>query len=159
MDRRQGQMGIRGGTTTPGGKAEGEGAAAGAAQKRKSGEVTPKAEDPDAELKKRAKKDVDSLFAKAKMAKTKMLAAQAGYTDLMKAIEGAPEWEWAARDALKNPATEARDALESFKNRASSGRTASCNPTGLCTAKKLQRRACHHRAQQDPETGDGHLET
>ena len=72
--------------------------------------------DPDADKKKRAKKELDTCVSKAKMAKTKMLAAQAGYTDLMKAIDGAPEWAWAASDALKNPATEARTALEAFKN-------------------------------------------
>jgi uncharacterized protein (DUF4415 family) len=66
--------------------------------------------------KKRAKKDLDMCIQKAKMAKTKMLAAQAGYTDLMRAIEAAPEWSWAASEALKNPVTEARDALEAFKN-------------------------------------------
>jgi hypothetical protein len=72
--------------------------------------------DPEAMKKKRAKKDLDMCIQKAKMAKTKMLAAQAGYTDLMRAIEAAPEWSWAASEALKNPATEARDALEAFKN-------------------------------------------
>ena len=59
---------------------------------------------------------MEKLFQKGKMAKTKMLAAQAGYSDLMRAIEKQEEWVWARTESLHKDVVEAKDKLETFKH-------------------------------------------
>ena len=72
-----------GGTRTPKGKAKAKGkAACDNGKKRATDPGTAVTEMDQAALKLR-KKEMDSLFVKAKVAKTRMLAAQRGYADIM----------------------------------------------------------------------------